>query len=46
MKQQEDQNRSERIFDVGDCVFLRLQPYKQVSLNQDTKDNKRSEDVV
>ena len=24
MKQQEDQHRSERIFDVGDWVFLRL----------------------
>eukprot|EP00253_Pinus_taeda_P015301 PITA_15301 len=29
MKQQADQHRSERIFDVGDWVFLRLQPYKQ-----------------
>jgi DNA-binding ferritin-like protein len=28
MKQQEDQNRSERSFEVGDWVFLRLQPYK------------------
>jgi hypothetical protein len=29
MKQQADQHHSERIFEVGDWVFLRLQPYKQ-----------------
>ena len=28
MKQQTNQHRIERIFDVGDWVFLRLQPYK------------------
>ena len=28
MKQQEDQHRSERHFNVGDWVFLILQPYK------------------
>jgi exoribonuclease II len=28
MKQQEDQHRSERNFEEGDWVFLRLQPYK------------------
>lgn len=32
MKQQADQHRSERSFQVGDMVFLRLQPYKQSSL--------------
>jgi len=32
MKQQADQHRSERSFDVGDWVFLRLQAYKQMSL--------------
>ena len=32
MKQQADQHRSERIFYVGHCVFLRVQPYKQMSL--------------
>ena len=32
MKQQAYQHRSERIFEVGDWVFLRLQPYKQMSL--------------
>ena len=42
MKQQEDQHRSERSFDVGDWVFLRLQPYKQMSLKQAKKDNKLS----
>ena len=42
MKQQVDQHRSEIIFDVGDWVFLRLQPYKQMSLNQAKKDNKLS----
>jgi hypothetical protein len=28
MKQQADQHRSEISFEVGDWVFLRLQPYK------------------
>ena len=42
MKQQEDQHRSERSFEVGDWVFLRLQPYKQVSLKKSKKDNKLS----
>ena len=42
MKQQADQHRSERSFDVGDWVFLWLQPYKQMSLEQDKKDNKLS----
>ena len=41
MKQHEDQHRSERSFDVGDWVFLRLQPYKQMFLKQAT-DNKLS----
>ena len=40
MKQQADQHRSERSFEVGDWVFLRLQPYKQMSLKQAKKDNK------
>jgi hypothetical protein len=42
MKQQADQHRSERSFEVGDWVFLRLQPYKQMSLKQDKKNNKLS----
>ena len=42
MKQQADQHRSERSFDVGDWVFLRLQPYKKMYLKQDNKDNKVS----
>ena len=42
MKQQADQHRSERSFDVGDWLFLRLKPYKQMSLNQAKKDNKLS----
>lgn len=32
MKQQADKHHSEREFEVGDWVFLRLQPYKQVSV--------------
>jgi hypothetical protein len=32
MKQQADQHRSERVFQEGDQVFLRLQPYKKTSL--------------
>ena len=42
MKQQVDQCHSERSFDVGDWVFLRPQPYKQISLKQAKKDNKLS----
>ena len=40
MKQQEDQHHSERSFDEGDWVFIRLQPYKHMSLNKQNKDNK------
>ena len=42
IKQQANQHRSERSFDVGDWVFLRLQPYKKMSLKQAKKDNKLS----
>jgi excinuclease UvrABC nuclease subunit len=42
MKQQADQHRSEKSFEVGDWVFLRLQAYKQMSLKQAKKDNKLS----
>ena len=42
MKQQTDQHHNKRSFDVGDWVFLRLQPYKQMSLKQAKKDNKLS----
>ena len=42
MKQQADQLRSERSFDVGDWVFLWLKPYKQMSLKKANKDNKLS----
>jgi hypothetical protein len=40
MKHQAYQHHSEREFEVGDWVFLRLQPYKQMSLKQQKKDNK------
>jgi hypothetical protein len=40
MKQQANQNCSEKDFEVGDWVFLRLQPYKQMSLKKQNKDNK------
>jgi hypothetical protein len=42
LKQQVYQHRSEIIFEVGDWVFLRLQPYKQMSLKKYKKDNKLS----
>jgi hypothetical protein len=32
MKRQEDKHRSERVFAVGDMVFLKMQPYVQTSL--------------
>ena len=41
-KQQVDQHHSNRSFDVGVWVFLRLQPYKQMSLKKAKKDNKLS----
>jgi len=34
MKQQVDQHCNERIFDVGNCVFLWLHTYKKMSLNK------------
>ena len=37
MKQQADQHRSEREFELADWVFIRLQPYKQLSLKQQGK---------
>jgi hypothetical protein len=37
MKQQANQNRKEREFEVGDWVFVRIQPYKQLSLKQHGK---------
>jgi hypothetical protein len=40
MKQQVDQHRNEREFEVGYWVFFRLQPYKQMSLKQQKRDNK------
>jgi hypothetical protein len=39
MKQQADQHRSERQFEEGDWVFLRLQPYKQSTLKQKKNKN-------
>jgi hypothetical protein len=42
MKQQANQHHSERSFEVGDWIFLRLQPCKQMSLKQYKKDNKLS----
>ena len=42
MKNQVDQHHSERSFDVDDWVFLRLQPYKQMSLKKAKKCNKLS----
>jgi hypothetical protein len=40
MKQQAYQHHSEREFEVGDWIFLRLQPCKSMSLKQRKKDNK------
>ena len=37
MRQQADQQRTEREFEVGDYVLIRLQPYKQVSLKSGGK---------
>ena len=40
MKQQAYQHHSERLFEEGYWLFLRLQPYKHMSLKQLNKDNK------
>ncbi|KAE8726097.1 Laccase-6 [Hibiscus syriacus] len=32
MKQQEDKNRTDRTFQIGDLVYLKLQPYRQTSI--------------
>ena len=40
IKQQADQHCSKKIFQEWDWVFLRLQPYKHVSLKKLNKDNK------
>jgi hypothetical protein len=42
MKQQVDQHFSEKEFEVGDWIFLRPQPYKQMSLKKQKKNNKLS----
>ena len=40
MKEQVGQHHSERNFEVGGWIFLRLQPYKYMSLVQQNNDNK------
>jgi len=42
MRQQGDKCCSKRSFNVGEWVFLWLQPYKQMSVKQAKKDNKLS----
>ena len=37
MKQQANRNRTEREFEVGEWIFFKLQPYKQLSLKQKGK---------
>ena len=39
MKQQADQHRTEREFELVDWVFVRLQPYKQLSLKNKERTN-------
>lgn len=41
MKTPADKNRSERVFLVGDMVYLKLQPYSQTSISHHSK-NKQS----
>ena len=40
MKQHADQHHSEGEFEVGDWVFMRIQPYKYMSLEKQNEDNK------
>jgi hypothetical protein len=42
IKQQANKHRGEREFEVGDWVFLRIQPYKLMSLKKQNKENKFS----
>nr|GEW50091.1 retrotransposon protein, putative, unclassified [Tanacetum cinerariifolium] len=42
IKQQADKSRSEREFDIGDMVFLKLQPHRQVTIRMG-KQNKFSQ---
>ena len=42
VKQQADKHHSEQRFNVGDWVFLRLQPYKHMCLKNTKRDNKLS----
>ena len=42
MKQHAEQHHNKRSFDVGNWVFLKLQPYKQMSLKKAKKDSKLS----
>jgi hypothetical protein len=42
MKQQYNKHHSERNFEVGDWIFLSLQPYKQMFLKQKNKETKLS----
>lgn len=37
MKQQADHNKTEREFEVGEWVFVKIQPYKQLSVKQKEK---------
>ena len=37
IKQQANQHRTEREFEVANWIFVRLQPYKQLSLKQQGK---------
>lgn len=39
MKQQANKGTSERTFEVGEWVFLKLQAYRQVSVRRKEKDN-------
>ena len=41
MKSQADKQRSDRVFNVGDWVYLKLQPYRQLTIRQG-KQNKLS----
>ena len=46
MKQQTNQHRSDRKFEVGDWVFLRPQPSKQMSPKQQKKNHKLTSKLV
>jgi hypothetical protein len=46
VKQQPHQHDNKMEFELDDWVFLRLQPYKQMSLKKQKKGNKLTQNII